>query len=142
MPWWPSARREALIMADMVSAMYADIGAPLATTMFAIDAMGASELDHGRYGVVACDFPLDVVKETFHDSLEPGFTVVKLDGSFRGSRCPERRIGSNVPFTKIQKEVLQADWRPLLWGRWAASDHITLGRVGLSSDSWISWLRR
>ena len=45
--WWPSARREVECMAAAVPLMVARLGAPLADTVFATDAMGASELDSG-----------------------------------------------------------------------------------------------
>ena len=50
--WWPSARREVECMAAAVPLMVARLGAPLADTVFATDAMGASELDSGGFGIV------------------------------------------------------------------------------------------
>ena len=38
--WWPSARHELRIMADLIQYMFADIGAPLSPVLFASDAQG------------------------------------------------------------------------------------------------------
>ena len=126
-PWWPTARREMILMSNAVSSMYADLGANLATTAFATDAMGAGDLDCGGYGVVTASCEEETVVRCFEEGLEPGFAVCRLDGSFRGMARPERSIGRNVPFTQVPPEFLACDWKPLLWGRWDRADHITLG---------------
>ncbi len=125
--WWPSARREVLWTADTVIAMHADLGAALPTTLFATDAMGASDLDHGGYGIVTCACPRGIVEQTFQEALEPGFSVTKLDGSFSGLKNPSLPITRTVPFTRVSDDVVNADWKPLAWGRWNKTDHITLG---------------
>ena len=40
---------------------------------------------------------------------------------------PENLIGRTIPFTRIPDAILDAEWTPLLWGRWRDADHITLG---------------
>ena len=52
--WWKSARREFLVMADLVMGMWADVGAPLAPFVYATDAQGADDniSDNGGYGIV------------------------------------------------------------------------------------------
>ena len=107
-------------MASGVLAMYADLGAPVAETIFATDAMGENEHDHGGYGVVAARFPAKIVRQCFEEALEPGHAVVRLDGKFTGMRDPTRRIGRTVPFTRLPAAVLEAAWTPLLWGVSAA----------------------
>ena len=125
--WWPTARRELLCMASLVQAMYADLGAKLTPTVFATDAMGASEQDAGGFGIVATRVAPQVAKTCFEDALEPGFTVCRLDGKFRGLKRPDQRIGRTVPFTKLPDELFDCQWSPLLWGRWQWEEHITLG---------------
>ncbi len=52
--WWPSARREVKCMATLRPFMRIRFDTPAATTLFATDAMGASEDgDLGGYGIVA-----------------------------------------------------------------------------------------
>ncbi len=114
-------------MSNVVMAMYSDLGAELPTTAFATDAMGPSEEDNGGYGVVTAQVDKATVVKCFEEGLLPGFTVCRLDGSFRGLSKPEHRIGQNVPFTRVPSELLAAEWFPLLWGRWDRADHITLG---------------
>ena len=126
-PWWPSARREVHTMSCVVIAMYADLGAELAQTVFATDAMGSNETDCGGYGVVVADVDRATVRDCYEEGLQPGFTVCRLDGKFYGLKNPHSKIGRNVPFTRIPPAMLEASWEPLLWGRWTAADHITLG---------------
>ena len=127
--WWPSARREVYRMSDVVISLYADIGAPLTPTVFATDAMGSNDFDHGGYGVVAARCAPDVALRCFEEGLAPGYTVCRLDEHFDGLRRPERTIGRTIPFTRVPPDIIAADWVPLLWGRWASSDHITLGEA-------------
>ena len=89
--------------------------------------MGASEQDAGGFGIVATRVAPQVAKTCFEDALEPGFTVCRLDGKFRGLKRPDQRIGRTVPFTKLPDELFDCQWSPLLWGRWQWEEHITLG---------------
>ncbi len=114
-------------MADLVIAMYADLGATLPATAFATDAMGANDQDAGGFGIVAADCDPADIRRCFEECLEPGFTVVRLDGHFEGLKNPSSKIGRNIPFTKVPEGLLQADWRPMMRGRWQSEDHITLG---------------
>ena len=41
-PWWPEVRREAAVMSEAVIWMHASLTAPVAPTIFATDARGAS----------------------------------------------------------------------------------------------------
>ena len=50
--WLPLARREWKQMRWLVPMMYAEIGAPVASTVFAIDAEGPNRSDHGGFGIV------------------------------------------------------------------------------------------
>ena len=109
-------------MASGVLAMYADLGAPIAETLFATDASGDGETDSGGFGAVATRCTADVARRCFEEALEPGFAVVRLDGKFTGMRDPSRRIGRTVPFTRIPPDVLSAAWVPLLWGRFARAN--------------------
>ena len=114
-------------MADVVLVMYADLGAPLPTVVFASDAMGANEDDHGGFGIVAAQCERTDVNRCFEEGLDPGFAVCRLDGSTAGLKRPERQIARTIPFTRVPNAVVEASWRPILAGRWHAPDHITLG---------------
>ena len=70
-------------MADLVSAMYADVGPPVASTIFATDSMSANAHDLGGYGVVACRVTQAQVEQCFEEALQPGFVVCHLSKPFR-----------------------------------------------------------
>ena len=116
-------------MADTVLAMRADLGAPLARTVCATDAMGANDCDHGGFGIVASLASQETVEACFEDGLEPGFTVCKLDGTQGGMKRPDRALQANVPFTQVPPSIIENTWYPIKWGRWRATDHITLGEA-------------
>ena len=124
--WWPSARREAEWMASMCGAMYADLGAPVADTVFATDAMGESNQDAGGYGIVGTRCFHALVRKCFEGDLAPGYSVVKLDGNTAGLTNPFRAIGRTIPFTKVPDQILDSPWAPLKWGRFSWPEHITI----------------
>jgi hypothetical protein len=127
--WWPSARREFYCMAKVLPLIFADISAPVASTLFATDAMGANKVDDGGYGIVAADVDHEAALSTYSDGMACGFTVARRDGDLSGLRRPERAINRTVPFTKLP-EALFSDatkWHDVAAGRWNYADHITLG---------------
>ena len=68
-PWWPTARREAVCMADCVLAMYSDLGAGVSSTLFASDAMGANDEDAGGHLVVVSNVARSIAVECYEESL-------------------------------------------------------------------------
>ena len=128
--WWASARREVRLMAEAVAFMVADVGAPLANTVVATDAMGANHTDCGGFGVVAAVTAPDVVKAAYEFGLTPGFTVAKLDGDISGLLRPGKELRRRVPFSRLPAVLLdpaRTSWEAVVWGRWLYEDHITLG---------------
>ncbi len=130
--WWKTARREAACMATAGAAFYTDLGAPLAPVIFATDAMGAGEVDAGGYGIVAKDVEEPLARACFTLGRRPGYSVTKLSGEFTGLRRAQQPILRRVSFSRMPKRLLDApadDWKPVAWGRWLFSDHITLGET-------------
>ena len=129
--WWASAHREWWTMIGLIMAMVADIGAPLANCVFATDAMGASEIDAGGYGIVGANVSPELALATFECGTAPGFTVSRLDGDIRALHNPAKELQRTVPYTKVP-DVLFEDstkWEPIAQGRWTWEDHITLGEA-------------
>ncbi len=129
--WWESARREAFVMAAVVGLMSADVGAPLATCLFAADAIVASD-DAGGYGLVAADVSAAVARDCLLVDLRPGKTVTKLSGEFSGAARPDEAFRRATPFTRLPRTLFREDeteWHYVAAGRWAYVDHITLGEM-------------
>ena len=117
-------------MADLIPFMYADLAAPAATTIFASDAQGPGEVsssDHGGYGIVAASVDEKVVTDAWRAGVKPGRSVLRLDGTMGANWKTSRLEAPTVPFTRLGKEILEADWQVLAAGRWRMNDHITLG---------------
>ena len=118
-------------MAHVVVFMFADLGAPLSSTIFATDAMGANERDHGGFGIVGREVSNELVRACLVVGERPGFTVARLNGDLSGLRNPEKEIRATIPFTRLPKELFEKEeeWIDIAAGRWAYPDHITLGEA-------------
>ena len=126
--WWATARSEVQFMATLVAFMKAEVGAPLSPVLFASDAQGSGEGDHGGWGVVAMDIDMSTAEECLLVGLRPGLSISKLSGVFRGMKRPDLQIRRSTPFTKLPRHCLDADkWHAVASGRWVYSDHVTLG---------------
>jgi hypothetical protein len=125
---WPSVRRELRCMGKVVPLVYADVGARLGRVMYASDAMGASEADHGGYGVVGRVVSEALVEEVFTRGSELGYTVARLEGG-GGLKFPEKPCRRTKPHTLLPRAIFEPEdeWLPTSAGRWAYADHITLG---------------
>jgi hypothetical protein len=129
-PWWKSARREVKAMLALLPVMTLDAGAKLPATLFATDAMGASEADAGGYGIVAAEVGADMMRIVLDTSTSPGRTISRLSGDYSGLRDPSKEIKANKPFTLLPPKLFDdacTVWQPMDHGRWIFSDHITLG---------------
>lgn len=130
--WWPGARQEAYVMAAGVMCMECDIGAPLASVLFASDAQGAGEGDYGGFGIVCARVSADLALKTLACGHTPGRTVASVKGELRPLKYPSRSLTRTVPFTKLPSQLFDDNsvtWEPLDWGRWSFADHITLGEM-------------
>ena len=128
--WWPSVKKEWIMMRDMLPYMKVDLSLPLANTIFASDAQGAGEVlgDHGGFGVVVTTVAQQVARDVFLTGAAPRKTVVSLDGNVDRIRHPERELRRVCPQTSVPQSFLAAaSWQDLSSGRWAFTDHITLG---------------
>jgi len=126
--WWPSARREAKSMADVVPWLFADPGAPLCPVIMATDAMGASDVDDGGWGFVARDASQDLVSACFCQGSAIGRTIARLDGNAEGVKYPDRALKATIPFSLLPADLFVEDsWVLVDKGRWKGADHITLG---------------
>ena len=113
--------------------LFYDAGAPLATTIFATDAMGHSEVDAGGYGITVRDVSRAAIEQILEYGESQGRSVSRLSGDFTGLKFPERPIKASEPFSLLPNEIFQdeekARWLPMAWGRWKTVDHITLGEA-------------
>ena len=117
-------------MRILLMAMRVDFGTPLAAKIFASDAQGAGEGDHGGYGLVAATPPEGVVRAVLEAGRQPRRTVVDLAGDIGRLKNPSRVFERAVPYSAVPGQLFDiADWVPLQHGRWKFSDHITLGEA-------------
>ena len=133
--WWKSARRECRAMGAVVPMLFADVGAPLQPLMWATDAQGADsehiDGDLGGYGIVVSDISEELAVECFKDGASPAYSLVRMDGSFRGSKFPHRPLERRLPLTRLPNEIFEPKrhWAEVDHGRWKWKDHITLGEM-------------
>jgi hypothetical protein len=128
--WWPSARAEATCMRFVIVLMYADVGAPLLPLLFSTDAMGANEAygDHGGYGLCVRPITEAQGRHVFVHGGRVARTVVALDNKYAALKFPERRLLATRPYAIIDDDITdEREWTGIAHGRWAFSDHITLG---------------
>ena len=128
---WPSVRRELLAMAKTVGALYADVGAPLAPTICATDAMGADSGDCGGFGVVAADVPMEIFEDVIRLGARPG-KALQRDLALAGRRNPDAPLVRTTPFTLLPPVLFdqaKTDWKVLSQGRWRWAEHITIGEL-------------
>ena len=84
----------------------------------------------GVLAVVAVDVGSATVCKYLERCMRPGFTVTKLDGTFSGRLRPEEPWRRTVPFSQFTEDVVAlSSWKPIMHGKWAYSDHITLGEA-------------
>ena len=58
MPWWPSARREAASIRDLLLALRCELALPVAPVIFATDAMGSGKSDLDDMGAIGRSWAL------------------------------------------------------------------------------------
>ena len=127
--WWESARAEARAMAKLTCLMVLHLGSPILPMMFATDAMGASELDWGGYGIVASELTDSEKRVLLKVGELPGRSIARLDG-LNGTKFPERPLIPTIRFTRLPDSFfVEQRWRPVESGRWRYGDHITLGEA-------------
>ena len=119
-------------MANLIPFMFADVGAPVSCLAFASDAQGSggiSESDHGGFGIVAADMPRAAIDKAWAGGFAPGRAITRLDGTL-GSRWKFARLSApTIPFSRLPRDFFATDWTVLSQGRWAWSDHFTLGEA-------------
>ena len=129
--WTTTARSEWLQMAQIVPLLFADVGAPVSTTMFATDAMGPDDgNDYGGFGAVVADFSKQMIRDVLEVGTAPGKTVARLSGDQSGLRFPDKPVSrTTLPFSRLPQGIFDlSQWHDFLQGRWNAPDHITFGR--------------
>jgi hypothetical protein len=97
--------------------------------LFATDAEGANNQDHGGWGIVTSTPDLATIKETFEIGSQPSCTLSKLDGSFHQLKNPVKEMEARIPVSKLPPQLFEAgnQWLPVRHGRWRRTEHITLG---------------
>lgn len=127
--WWKSAREEVVAMARVTCLMSCHVGAPFLKWIFATDAMGSNEYDHGGYGIVTTQATTDELHAITRRGEAEGKSIARLDGQ-GGSKFPDRALKPTVPFTRLPSQLFeQQRWHLVDAGRWQFDDHITLGEA-------------
>lgn len=123
--WWPSARAETKAMGQMVPLMVCHVGSEVLPWLFATDAMGSNEQDHGGYGIAMTE----VSEEEIGDLMRHGEALgrsVALKAN--GVSCADKPLRPTVPFTLLPQKFFEEDrWHAVDHGRWKYGDHITIG---------------
>ena len=123
--WWPSARAETKAMGQMVPLMVCHVGSEVLPWLFATDAMGSNEKDHGGYGIAMTE----VSEEEIGDLMRHGEALgrsVALKAN--GVSCADKPLRPTVPFTLLPQKFFEEDrWHAVDHGRWKYGDHITIG---------------
>ena len=115
-------------MGEAMPLLVAELAAPMAPVVFAVDAMGSDEVDSGGFGITALNVGSAVAKKAVLRGMRPGFSVTKLDGSFTGRRSQEEPWRRQTPFSLLEiADFPSTGWEPVHHGRWKYPDHITLG---------------
>ncbi len=125
--WWPSARREARMMARVTGLMQCHVGSTILPWLFATDAMGANQVDNGGYGVVVTKITKTEIQSLLRVGEMEGRCIARVDGS-GGAKYPQRSLKPTVPFTLLPEEFFVPErWFVVDSGRWKFAEHITLG---------------
>ena len=107
--------------------LYCHVGSKWCPWLFATDAMGENEHDHGGFGICATELRPGEFHTLLRHGEAPGLTVARLD-SVGGARHPEKMLQPTVPFTRLPDKYVQDDrWKVVEVGRWKFGDHITIG---------------
>ena len=115
-------------MQSVVPMIQLDLGLKRPPLLFATDAMGASERDHGGYGVVGTPASAAEIDDVYQRARQLSYTVPRVDGDLSGLRRPERVLVRTVPATTLSVQLFTPGrWLSIDRGRWASADHITLG---------------
>ena len=127
--WWPSVIREIKMMMALTPALQHRVYRPTWPVVFASDAEGANNTDHGGFGVVGTAVPLELAQQTTSSSARQGLTIAKMDGTLKCLHNPEKELKGFVPVTQVPRALIDGnrEWRDIAQGRWAHNDHITLG---------------
>ena len=124
--WTVTVREEVRAMAHSVGFMCVHLGAKFATTAFATDAMGASSIDAGGYGIVGTTVTPQEIRAFLSVGELPGYSVARVS-DIGGAKHPSRGLSPTVPFSLLPAGLLNEDrWSPIGWGRFQFEEHITL----------------
>jgi hypothetical protein len=108
--------------------MHCNLSCGISEVVLASDAMGASELDHGGFGLVATDASSEEIAAMMSSSEHLGRAIARLDGDLSGLRDPNKAIRPTILFSLLPRSLFeQSRWLPVNAGRWSHADHITLG---------------
>ena len=106
-----------------------DVGAPLPSSAFATDAMGANEVDNGGFAVVGTPISLNMAASIWQAGARPSKTVFKLNGDTDNLRKPLSRLEAGIPVCGLPRELLDpsiTEWTLISKGRWNYADPIDL----------------
>ena len=120
-------RRELRCMAAVVPLFKTRPGLPVSPVLFASDAEGANEEDHGGWGVVMAWAGKALVSRLVEEDIRPGRTIARLDGSVQNLVNRAKEYEAKVSVSRVPRDIDNLDWQVLNHGRWRYPDHIMLG---------------
>ena len=124
--WWPSARREVVLMARLVPAMTAYLDRRPFPWVFATDAEGDNRHDRGGYGLMAAFAGNSLAEELAQGAPRPGRTVANLNGSFTSMHKHVRELDARVSASRVPPAIFDLSWMPVLGRRFHRREHITM----------------
>ena len=101
-----SARRELVCITRLLPLVFCDLSAPLCPLLFATDAMGSNDVDHGGWGIMASAPAASLMKELFVAGARPGYTACRLDGDTRG-KAADSLLKAQVPFSRVPPRLVE-----------------------------------
>lgn len=122
--------RELLAMAHLTAFMFRDLGAPLAQGIFATDALGSDDKDHGGIGIVGKRVDARTAELAYEFGACPVYTVSKFDGSITGFLKPQTELRRRTPSSGSPRARLSFGafrWTDICWGRSLWQDPVCLG---------------
>ena len=130
--WWPSVRREVILMRDLVPVLRHRMNKPAAPLLFATDAEGVNNEDYGGYGMVAAPIQESLAEAVLLAGSKAGRTITALNGDVSKLKSGAKELARRVAVSRVPQEVFDAEkmqWQVIAHGRWRMPDHITLGEA-------------
>ena len=103
--------------------------------LFASDAEGPNECDHGGYGVVITKASQHLVDRMYEVGHRSGRTITKLDGSVARLLDGEKELKKTIGVSRVPRALLELpaeSWIRAASGRWRWPEHVMMGEARAS----------